>query len=406
MLIQLSITKNLIIVLLSALIMHSFCYSQTVETLTSPFSAAGGVNVDKDGTVYVADFGDFLNSGNGTTVYKVFEDGTVELFATGLIGASGNDFGPDGYLYQSNIGGNRISKIAIDGTVTTFANGVTNPVGCVVTKDTIVFATNCIQNPGEIDMITPDGTVTTFVSSNLLSCPNGLTMDSLGNLYACNFNNGWVIKITPDKQVSNFAFIPGNNNGHLTFANGVLYVVARCANQIYKVELDGTVSLLAGTGVRGNQDGSALNATFSIPNGIAASLTGDTLYINDATSLTGGCFNGSLNPIIVRMITGVNNPTSVGEDINKIPEEFQLEQNYPNPFNPSTKIRFSVAAESQVVLKVYNLLGKEVATLMNEKKTPGFYELNFGGEKLPSGIYVYRLEAGSFSSSKKMILLK
>ena len=72
----------------------------------------------------------------------------------------------------------------------------------------------------------------------------------------------------------------------------------------------------------------------------------------------------------------------------------------------STKIRFSVASESQVVIKVYNLLGKEVATLMNEKKTPGFYELNFGGEKMPSGIYVYRLEAGSFSSSKKMILLK
>jgi hypothetical protein len=55
---------------------------------------------------------------------------------------------------------------------------------------------------------------------------------------------------------------------------------------------------------------------------------------------------------------------------------------------------------------VYNLLGKEVATLVEEKKTPGFYELNFGGEKLPSGIYIYNIEAGSFISSKKMILLK
>jgi len=104
--------------------------------------------------------------------------------------------------------------------------------------------------------------------------------------------------------------------------------------------------------------------------------------------------------IIVNSVTGVEDLTG------QIPTDFNLFQNYPNPFNPSTSIRFSIATESQVVVKVYNLLGKEVATLMNEKKTPGFYVLNFGGEKLPSGIYVYRLEAGSFSSSKKMILLK
>jgi PKD repeat protein len=102
----------------------------------------------------------------------------------------------------------------------------------------------------------------------------------------------------------------------------------------------------------------------------------------------------------------VNGVTGVDELTGEIPDDFNLFQNYPNPFNPSTSIGFSVASESQVVLKVYNLLGKEVATLMNEKKTPGFYELNFGGEILSSGIYVYRLEAGSFSSSKKMILLK
>ncbi|MGB5895336.1 MAG: FG-GAP-like repeat-containing protein [Ignavibacteriaceae bacterium] len=102
----------------------------------------------------------------------------------------------------------------------------------------------------------------------------------------------------------------------------------------------------------------------------------------------------------------VNSATGLDDLTGEIPTDFQLYQNYPNPFNPSTSIKFSVVSESQVVLKVYNLLGKEVATLMNEKKTPGFYELNFGGEKLPSGIYVYRLEAGSFSSLKKMILLK
>jgi len=402
--IKLRSNYRLLLLTMFVLMVQLFCFPQTVETLTDPFSAAGGVNVDKDGIVYVADFGDFLNSGTGTNVYKVFNDGTVELFATGLVGASGNDFGPDGFLYQSNIGASRISKIATDGTVTTLANGVTAPVGCVVTKDTIVFATNCTQNPGEIDMITADGTVSTFVSSNLLSCANGLTMDSLGNLYACNFNNGWVVKITPDKQVSNFAFIPGNNNGHLTYANGKLYVVARCANQIYTVEMDGTVSLIAGSGVRGNDDGPALSATFSIPNGIAASITGDTLYVNDDVTTTGGCFNGSLNPVVVRMITGL--VTGVKEQSLKLPEEYRLEQNYPNPFNPVTTIKYSIREGGFTKLKVYDVLGNEIATLVNEEKYAGDYEISFDAQYIPSGVYLYTIISGSYTDSKKMILIK
>jgi PKD repeat protein len=100
------------------------------------------------------------------------------------------------------------------------------------------------------------------------------------------------------------------------------------------------------------------------------------------------------------------NPVTRVEDENLLPGEFSLYQNYPNPFNPSTVIKYSIAEESLVTLKVYNILGTEVATLVNKKKTPGFYELNFGGEKLPSGVYVYRIEAGSFTTSRKMLLIK
>jgi len=106
------------------------------------------------------------------------------------------------------------------------------------------------------------------------------------------------------------------------------------------------------------------------------------------------------NYISVTPITGVENETS------QIPTEFNLYQNYPNPFNPTTTINYSVPKENFISLKVYNMLGAEVATLVNEKKTPGLYELNFGGENLPSGVYVYRIEAGSFSASKKMLLIK
>ncbi len=95
------------------------------------------------------------------------------------------------------------------------------------------------------------------------------------------------------------------------------------------------------------------------------------------------------------------------------PLAFQLEQNYPNPFNPSTKIKYTIPSVtlsgvegSLVQLKVYDALGNEVATLINEEKPAGNYEVDFNASKLSSGIYFYKLQAGSFVDTRKMLLLK
>ena len=104
-------------------------------------------------------------------------------------------------------------------------------------------------------------------------------------------------------------------------------------------------------------------------------------------------------------------------DVEQTPEiisEFRLEQNYPNPFNPSTKIKFTIpyvnaseAKQSELVtLKVYDVLGTEVVTLLNEKKSAGIYEVEFDARQLPSGIYFYQLRTESFTNTKKMVLLK
>ena len=100
-------------------------------------------------------------------------------------------------------------------------------------------------------------------------------------------------------------------------------------------------------------------------------------------------------------------PVSV-EDENElqVPVTFNLFQNYPNPFNPSTTIRFQVPNSSFVNLKVYDILGNEVATLVNEEKATGSYEVNFNAANLSSGVYLYKLQAGSFIETKKMLLLK
>ena len=88
------------------------------------------------------------------------------------------------------------------------------------------------------------------------------------------------------------------------------------------------------------------------------------------------------------------------------PKEFKLEQNYPNPFNPTTRIRYQVSSLSEVSLKVYGILGSEVVTLVNEEQQPGYYEVQFKASNLASGVYIYRLQAGSFISTKKMMLLR
>jgi photosystem II stability/assembly factor-like uncharacterized protein len=109
------------------------------------------------------------------------------------------------------------------------------------------------------------------------------------------------------------------------------------------------------------------------------------------------------NGTILRMSTATgiqnNNPS-------ELPQEFSLLQNYPNPFNPLTTISYSVPEIEFVTLKVYDVLGNKIATLINEEKPVGSYEIEFNVTNHPSGIYFYRLQAGTFVETKKMILLK
>jgi hypothetical protein len=86
--------------------------------------------------------------------------------------------------------------------------------------------------------------------------------------------------------------------------------------------------------------------------------------------------------------------------------EFSLEQNYPNPFNPITNIEYRISNIKFVSLKVYDILGNEIVTLINEEKSAGTYEVEFDGADLPSGIYFYTLSSSNFFTTKKMILLK
>jgi len=98
--------------------------------------------------------------------------------------------------------------------------------------------------------------------------------------------------------------------------------------------------------------------------------------------------------------------TDVEENNSVLPTKFELSQNYPNPFNPSTTIKYQVPQNSFVSVNVYDVLGNEVRTLVREEKAAGSYELKFDAGNLPSGVYFYKIQAGNFTQTKKMILMK
>jgi hypothetical protein len=90
----------------------------------------------------------------------------------------------------------------------------------------------------------------------------------------------------------------------------------------------------------------------------------------------------------------------------EVPGEFNLSQNFPNPFNPITSIQYSISSKQFVKLKIYDLLGREIAILVNDEKPAGTYKVEFDASQLSSGIYFYKLQSGSFVETKKMILLR
>jgi hypothetical protein len=144
------------------------------------------------------------------------------------------------------------------------------------------------------------------------------------------------------------------------------------------------------------------NFSYTAPDSIVA----DTIY-SVANSV-----NGDGNPQVGdEWNFGENFPITIVKvpvivEDKSIPKDFYLAQNYPNPFNPNTIIQYAVGSRQFVSLKVYDVLGNEITTLVNEAKPAGIYQVIFNGINLPSGIYVYKLQSGNFVESKKMVLTK
>jgi hypothetical protein len=122
--------------------------------------------------------------------------------------------------------------------------------------------------------------------------------------------------------------------------------------------------------------------------------TGQTTIINLLGCIINGILYGDTS------LTGINIIST------EVPDRFSLYQNYPNPFNPNTNIKFQIAKNGYAVLRVFDIRGREVTTLVNEQLNPGTYEVEWDASKYSSGVYLYRMTAGEYSATKRMLLMK
>ncbi len=157
-------------------------------------------------------------------------------------------------------------------------------------------------------------------------------------------------------------------------------------------------NLFAGTSTGGVYLTTDMGAHWnSVNNGLTNNVV--NALVQNGKDIFAGTGSGICRRPLSEMITSVKKGT-------QLPASFALFQNYPNPFNPTTTISYELSANSYVTLQVYDVLGREVATLMNERENAGSHNVRFDASKLPSGVYFYRLQAGSHTATKKLLLLK
>ncbi|MCA9726998.1 MAG: hypothetical protein KC729_04890 [Candidatus Eisenbacteria bacterium] len=395
---------NALALLVATGLIATHAHGQEVSTVTSVIDGGtGGLAVDAQGNVFMGDFGPNL-SGHGTRVFKVTPEGDVSVFASGFDGASGNDFDSHGNLFQSNINAGRIDKIAPDGTVTPFASGLSAPVGITIDDGDTLYVCNC--GSGSIQKIAPDGTSSVFATSPVFQCPNGITRDDTGNLYVSNFNNGSLIKITPTGSLSILAVVPGGNNGHVVYYDGLLYVASRGGNRIFTVTLEGAVSLLAGSGLAGNDDGPLSEATFSLPNDVVPDPTGRYLYVNDVVDAKNP---SDTAPMLLRRIDLGSPASAPSLDESMRVNGVRVVSVHPNPFATTATISLSVDRTMPVRVTIHDVQGREVARVVDGVLGPGRHDATWrdGGSAgvLPQGTFYYRVSSpeGTFGGTVQRI---
>ncbi len=251
-----------------------------VETISFSGNYTGddGISIDSKGALYVS----HLESGRGETIFKI-ASGESSIFAGNLPAPMGHVFDENDTLYVAFNGSSDITKIDPQGNAETYVSSDKFTGGSLaIDSDGALY--HSVFTSGKIFRIDRDKTITEIASGLPLSVPFGITLDPDKNIYVANFSDGKVNRITQDGTVTTITELP-TIIGYLIYANGQLYATGFTDHRIYSIELDGTTSVLIGTGVPGSNDGIGAEVTLASPNGIVASQDGNTLYVTQKNNL-------------------------------------------------------------------------------------------------------------------------
>jgi hypothetical protein len=395
----------------------------TVPSGTFGGSSVNSVACGKTGHIFVGatnggiwrstDFGaTFTNTALlGMTIVEI----KVDKFNADIIYAGASSTSASGFF------------ISTDGGLTFGAS--TNPVRVweILQTSSNVLYTASTNSPYPFDKST-DGGLTWTTMSNLAAAKRGATLDLIEDIYVSG--NGGVFKSTDGGATFANHNLTFSSNKILTYDYKIMVCVTGSTNGgvwiytdslLIPVELsgftavanNGNVELNWTTATELNNSGFELQRSVKdeafekiafVP---GFGTTTDTKAYSYLDNNVSGFLKYRLKQIDFDGSFEYSKTIEVNSLLNL---SFELRQNYPNPFNPSTKIKYSVPQSSNVVIKVFDILGNEIETIVNEEKQTGTYELTWNATSatggLPSGVYIYQLRAGSFIATKKMLLLK
>ena len=264
----------------------------------------------------------------------------------------------------------------------------------------------------------PGGTPSTSTSQN----PTGITYSATGAYtVSLTTTNGFGSNLKTFVNYVRVAGVPMNPVTTISPASGITLLVSAQDPTLYQFVWNSSstsptvkyffkikkIGPSAETLFLSNNNGSdtviSLRKSFLDSLATSFGLTGDSVQCTWRASATNGLDTINSNPNLIkirRVPVGINQISSL------VPEKFELYNNYPNPFNPSTTIKFDIAKSQFVKLVVYNMLGEQVSSIVNQNLTPGSYSVDFDASSLSSGMYFYRIESQGFAQTRRMVLIK
>ncbi|MEO8513475.1 MAG: T9SS type A sorting domain-containing protein [Ignavibacteria bacterium] len=410
-------------IVLSISLFHSFTFSQWITQNSTTTNSLRAVQVFTPAIVYACgELGTVIKSTNGGANWVTQTPPLVGVLTsmfffnstTGFIGST------QGNIMKTTNGGTNWQAISIGSGVTNSITFPSTSTGyCGGSTGFFRKTTNAGVNWNDMGFVTSDDITSLF----FLSDNTGWLCTNAGNSgqikKTTNGGVNWVTQASNSQffslffidastgLASSFAQVKRTTNGGTNWVNVTTVPPVAAVNSLTMVT--------PAIGFAACSNGNVIKTTDGGLTWIE-NFTNQTSSLRDVGFLQGNPLIGfavGLNGRVLKTTTGGGNFTPVEPLGSEVPENFSLSQNYPNPFNPSTNINFSIPVTPlsfgeglRVSLTVYNVLGKQVALLVDQSFTPGNYSINFDASSLSTGTYFYRLIAGEFSQTNKMVLIK